>query len=244
MNPLQLPKVAKTLGANVKAVVATPKRIEGIVTASKDFLTGIPQGIAAVEKPEAPVQVGKSKGGKEKKEKKPKGGTADAVEDVPTTPVGAMVSDARAQLRDAEIDAAMKLLAEADASLNRLSSPISSAELADLYQTAALIHLVDGNATAATASVTQALVVDPVSKPNSSLGPEYSKLHKAISKSGVIHDVQVDLQGSGIGYISGRRVEGGQTIYVPAGKHLIQRKQGNAWVSEMIWIAEGDAIEI
>jgi hypothetical protein len=253
MNPLQLPKIAKTLGGNVKAVVATPKRLEGLVTASKDLLTGIPQGIAATEPPEEPVQI--AKGGKDsddgddemassKPAKKSKGGTAEDMPDLPSTPVGAMVSDARAELRNAEIERAIHLLGEADTSLARLAAPISAAELADLYQTAALLHLVDGNATAATASVTQVLVVDPLSRPDPDLGPAYGKLHKMLSKSGVINTIQVDVVGSGTAYVSGHEVEGGGTILIAPGKHLLQVQQGGKWVSEMIWVAEGESIEI
>ena len=72
-----------------------------------------------------------------------------------------MVTDALGQLRDAEVSNAMRLLGEADASLARLQSPVPVNELEHLYQTAALVQLVDGNAAAATANVAQALVVDP-----------------------------------------------------------------------------------
>jgi hypothetical protein len=256
MNPLQLPKIAKTLGGNVKAVIATPKRIEGLVAASKDLLTGIPQGIAATEPPEAPVQL--AKGGDDSedlgddemassapaKAKKSKGGTADELPDLPSTPIGAMVSDARAELRNAEIERAIQLLGEADTSLARLSAPISAAELADLYQTAALLHLVDGNAAAATASVTQVLVVDPLSRPDPELGPAYGKLHKMLSKSGVITTIQVDVVGNGTAYVSGHEVEGGGTLLIAPGKHLLQRQEGGQWVSELIWVAEGENIQI
>ncbi|MEZ4237276.1 MAG: hypothetical protein R3F59_14225 [Myxococcota bacterium] len=259
MNPLQLPKVAKTLGGNVKAVVATPKRLEGLVNASKDLLTGIPQGIAATEPPEEPMAIASGKHGSasedldddldapasSKPAKAKKGGTADAsMPDLPTTPIGAMVADARSEMRDAEIEHAITLLGEADSSLQRLSAPISSHELAGLYETAALLHLVDGNAAAATASVTQVLVVDPTAKPDPELGPAYAKLYKALAKSGVVATVQVDVVGSGTAYVSGHEVEGGDTVTLAAGKHLLQRQQGGQWTSELIWVAQGDSIQL
>lgn len=242
MNPLQLPKIAKQLGTNVKAVVGTPKRIENLISASKDFLTGIPQGIAATEPPTEPVAVAKT----EKGEKAPKAakttsaGTSDAVEDEGfSTPIGAMVGDALVQLNDAEVENAMRLLGEADASLVRLSSPVPRSELSRLYQTAALVQLVDGNAAAASASVAQALVVDPLSKPAADLGPEYAKLHKALAKSGIVRSVQVAVTGAGVGYVSGQRVEPGQSLVVAAGKHLVQIEEEDGWRSELVWITDG-----
>lgn len=291
LSPLQLPKVAKTLANDVKAVVATPTRLENLVNATQDVLTGIPQGLAATEPPEQAVTVedakakSKDKGDKPEKAKPVKGddgGTAVADADLEDlddggneahaaaapaassersakpsgssdapagetvgSPIGAMIADARAQLRDAEIDAAMTLLGQADASLVNLRSPIDASELLDLYETIALLHIVDGNAAAATASVTQALVVDPESKPITALGPEYAKLHKALAKSGIVHIVQVDLDGDGVAYISGHRVEGGATVYLATGKHLVQRQQTDgAWASEMVWVAEGTSITL
>ena len=134
MSPMQLPKIAKQLATNVKATVATPKRVDNLITASKDFLTGIPQGIAATEPPvaAAPVAAG---GKKEKAEKAPKataaaGSTADdGLDEGFSTPVGAMVTDALGQLRDAEVSNAMRLLGEADASLARAVSPVPVNEL-------------------------------------------------------------------------------------------------------------------
>lgn len=263
MSPLQLPKIAKQLATNVKAVVGTPKRLEMLVTASKDLITGIPQGIAATEPPVEAAQIAVKGGDKAEKAEKPAkepkaakstavaAGSADAEsfgeeEETTTTtsPISAMVGDALAALGDAEVGNAMQLLGDADASLGRLSWPIPSTELENLYQTVALVHLVDGNAAAATASVTQALVIDPGAKPNAELGPEYAKLHKALSKSGVVHMVQVDVEGEGVGYISGRRIEGGESVELAAGKHLLQIERGGAWSSELVWIAEGSDIEI
>ncbi|MEQ1503662.1 MAG: hypothetical protein ABMB14_15595 [Myxococcota bacterium] len=276
MSPLQLPKVAKTLANDVKAVVATPKRIESLVSAAQDLITGIPQGLAATEPPvvaapiaakgksakatddeglgdpgeadEAPTKAAKA----DKAEKEPKADKAaktasasgGADEDLPTSPISAMVDDALASLRDAEVDAAMNLLGEADASLGRLQAPIAAGELQHLYQTVALVHLVDGNASAASASVTQALVVDPEAKPLTELGPDYAKLHKALLKSGVVHVIPVDVNGDGVAYLSGHRVEGGTRIYVAAGKHLLQTDHGGDWTSEVIWVAEGASIDL
>lgn len=262
LSPMQLPKIAKQLATNVKAVVATPKRLETLAVASKDLITGIPQGIAATEPPEQAVQVA-VKGSDEKEEKAEKpakepkaakstavaagsadgdGGTAEVA--TTTSPISAMVGDALAALGDAEVESAMNLLGDADASLARLAWPIPSTELENLYQTVALVHLVDGNSAAATASVAQALVIDPTAKPNAELGPEYAKLHKALAKSGVVHMVRVDVNGEGVGYISGRRIEGGETVDLGAGKHLLQIERGGTWTSQLVWISEGADIEI
>jgi hypothetical protein len=250
MSPMQLPKIAKQLGNNVKATVATPKRVENLISASKDFITGIPQGIAATEPPVAPVAVTKKeKGAKPAKAPKSEavasaGGVADALDEGFSTPVGAMVTDALGQLREAEVANAMRLLGEADASLARLQSPVPVGELQKLYQTAALVQLVDGNAAAATANVAQALVVDPLAKPIADLGPEYAKLHKALMKSGVIRTVEVSVTGSGVGYISGRRVEGGSDVVVAAGKHLVQTQQNGTWTSQLVWVTDGYALAL
>lgn len=249
MNPLQLPKIAKTLANNVKATVATPKRVENLIAASKDFITGIPQGIAATEPPVAPVAVTK----KEKAAKPAKapaggapaaGGIAEVVDEGFSSPVGAMVTDALGQLHEAEVANAMRLLGEADASLARLSSPVPASELQHLYQTAALVQLVDGNAAAATANVAQALVADPLAKPIADLGPEYARLHKALMKSGVIRTVSVSVTGNGVGYISGRRVEAGSDVVVAAGKHLVQTEENGQWTSQLVWVTDGYEISL
>ncbi|MEQ1569176.1 MAG: hypothetical protein ABMA64_26305 [Myxococcota bacterium] len=257
LNPLQLPKIAKTLANNIKAVGATPKRIENLVAASQDLLTGIPQGLAATEPPTEAVAVadvgkgdkGADKGGDAPKpEKEPKAdkpakdsGTSDGWQ---PTPIAGMVSDALAAFQDAEVDSAMKLLGDADASLARLSAPISSRELSTLYETASLVQLVDGNAAAATANAVQAMIVDPYAKPASELGPEYAKLHKALLKSGVVNVVRIDVTGTGTAYLSGRPIEAGGSVDIATGKHLLQRQVGGKWVSELIWVSEGTAIEL
>ena len=99
--------------------------------------------------------------------------------------------------------------------------------------------MVDGNAAAATANVAQALVVDPYARPITDLGPEYAKLHKALLKSGVIRTIEVSVTGSGVGYISGKRVEAGSDVVVAAGKHLVQTQEGGAWVSQLVWVSDG-----
>ena len=135
MSPLQLPKIAKQLATNVKAVVATPKRLEMLVTASKDLITGIPQGIAATEPPVEAAEIAVKGGDKAEKAEKPTkepkaakptavaAGSADADsfgEDEATTttsPISAMVGDALSALGDAEVGSAMQLLGDADTSL-------------------------------------------------------------------------------------------------------------------------------
>jgi hypothetical protein len=306
MNPLQLPKVAKTLASNIKAVTATPKRIDTLGTAAKDLLTGIPQGIAATEPPVEAVKL--AKGGAtddedlddleledeeddavaqiddeeedlddldeelddlDEEEDLDAPAKAEPVKAVRATkatrsqstssddsdsgsdsdedyesPIAGLVRTAYSAFQDAEVEHAMEVLAQAEGALGKLTWPIATTDLLELYQTAAVMHLVDNNATAATAATTQALVMDPWSKPASNLGPDYAKLHKALLKSGVIRFVKVDFDGEGVGYISGRRVEGGEMVEVPAGKHLLQVQKSGKWTSEIVWVAEGVSFEI
>lgn len=241
LKPLELPKVAKTLSGNVKAVTATPKRLENIVNASKDFLTGIPQGLAATEPPEDAVALsGSSKPAKEKKSKRGSSGTDSAIPEGNLSPVTAMVVEAMDSFRDAEVESAMGMLARADASLGNLTAPIGEPELQNLYQSSALVYLSGGNAAAASANVAQALTVNPEAKPMPHLGPEYAKLHKHILKSGVIRPIEVPVEGNGVAYVSGLRVEEQGRLLLPPGKHLVQIQQpDSSWVSEVIWINEG-----
>jgi hypothetical protein len=315
MNPLQLPKVAKTLAGNIKAVTATPKRLDVLGTAAKDLLTGIPQGIAATEPPleaaklakggatddedlddlddlelddeedgvaqiddeedlddldedlddldedldeeeldeeedlDAPAKVEAVKAVRATKATRSTSSSdssdegSDEDEDY-ESPIAGLVRTAYSAFQEAEVEHAMEVLAQAEGALGKLTWPIATTDLLNLYQTAAVMHLVDNNATAATAATTQALVMDPWSKPVSNLGPDYAKLHKALLKSGVIRFVKVDLDGEGVGYISGRRVEGGERVELPAGKHLLQVQKGGKWTSELVWIAEGVSFEI
>ncbi|HHO51900.1 MAG TPA: hypothetical protein ENK18_13720 [Deltaproteobacteria bacterium] len=242
LKPLELPKVAKTVGSNVKAVVATPKRLEDLVNASKDFLTGIPQGLAATEPPEEPAQIAGGSSSKPAKQKKSKrsGGTSELEGSDNLSPITAMVVEAMASFQDAEVESAMGLLARADASLANLTGPVSEAELQNLYQSSALVYLSGGNLAAASANVAQALTVDPEAKPMPHLGPDYAKLHKHLAKSGVIHPIEIPVEGNGIAYVSGTRVEEQGWLELPPGKHLVQIKQPDGgWTSEVVWINEG-----
>jgi hypothetical protein len=66
----------------------------------------------------------------------------------------------------------------------------------------------------------------------------------AMAKSGVVHTVQVDIGGQGVAYLSGHRVEGGETVTLAAGKHLLQHQVDGAWVSELVWVEQGATIDI
>jgi hypothetical protein len=251
MTPMQLPKVAKTLGSNVKATAQTPKRIDNLVAATKGFIEGIPQGIAATEPPTAEA-IAANKADKKAKKAKPSkaagtavaGGISGDVSDVPESRIGSLVGSALTAFHDAEVSSAVRILGQADAELGGMGEPVGLHELETLYQTTALVHLVDGNAAAASASVAQALVIDPDADPLKDLGPEYAKLHKFLSKSDIIRPVDVSVVGQGVGYISGRRVEGDESVRVGAGKHLVQVRRGDQWVSQVVWVDTGYQLQL
>jgi hypothetical protein len=56
--------------------------------------------------------------------------------------------------------------------------------------------------------------------------------------------VKIQVTGSGNGYLSGRPITGGSSIDVAAGKHLLQKQVDGKWVSELVWVSEGEAIQL
>lgn len=153
--------------------------------------------------------------------------------------MGDVVARAWAQFNDAELDAAVELLAEADLLLPRQTKPVPRADLIQLFQVRGLVNLVQGDATAATWSVTQALVIHPNATPDSRLGPDYARLHKAIAKAGVVRKVDVAVKGEGRAYLSGIEVTGGSTVQLGQGQHLLQVEKGDTWVSSVVYVRDG-----
>jgi hypothetical protein len=244
LKPLELPKIAKVLGRNVKATAATPKRIEGIVGSAKGLLTGIPQGLKATAPP-TEEYLAEQKA--ERKAKKSKGGDLPGGSDleIAQSRVGGMVGQAMTAFHDAEVAQALQLLGEADAKLATLQEPVPSSDLEALYQSQALVHLVSGNAAAASAAVAQALVVDPDAKPIADLGPEYAKLHKLLSKADVLREVEVPVSGSGQALVSGQPISGADgTVTLTAGRHLLQVQRNGVWTSQFVWVQDGFALTL
>jgi hypothetical protein len=153
-----------------------------------------------------------------------------------------MVGDAMTAFRDAEVNQAMQLLAQADASLASAAQPVPASELSALYQSYAVVHLVSGNTPAAMASVGQALTVDPLAKPLPELGPDYAKLHKALAKTGALREVTVNVQGEGQALLSGRPVADGAKV--AAGRHLLQIERGGQWSSQVVWVQDGFVVQL
>ncbi len=242
LKPLELPKVAKILGKNVKATIATPKRIEGVVSSAKGLLTGIPQGLKATEAP-TEEYLAEQKADRKANKGKNKGGT-DTVE-IAQSRVGGMVGQAMSAFHDAEVAQALQLLGETDAKLPTITEPVPSSDLEALYQSQALVHLVSGNAAAASAAVAQALVVDPDAKPIDELGPEYAKLHKLLSKADVLREVEVPVSGGGNALVSGVPVTGADgTVTLTAGRHLLQVERNGVWTSQFVWVQDGFALAL
>lgn len=242
LKPLELPKVAKILGRNVKATVATPGRIESLVGSAKGFVEGIPQGLSATEAPTEEALASQKADRKASKADRAANNKPSAAPELPATAIHAMVGDAMDAFRDAEVAQATQLLVQADATLATLSQPVPASELAELYQSSAVVHLVGGNAPAAMASVAQALVMDPDAKPLPELGPEYAKLHKVVAKADALRDVTVHVQGEGHALLSGTPVSDGTTV--AAGRHLLQIEQGGQWTSQLVWVQDGFTVQL
>ncbi|MFT4624056.1 MAG: hypothetical protein ACI8PZ_002712 [Myxococcota bacterium] len=235
--PTALPKMLKAVGTNVKATAATPKRIASLATTAKDLLAGIPEGIAATSPPTDEAVAAKKS---EKKSGSSGGGDGDA----PDTETTRLVTEAMAAFGDAEVDDAMRLLDKAQADLAGRKDPVSPSELQLLYQSRALVLLVQGDAAGATTGITRALSVDPDAKPLKSLGAEYAKLHKNLQKSGVVRPVAVSVAGSGEARISGRPATGGSSVELAHGQHLVQVKRGDGWVSKWVDVGSGTVIQL
>jgi hypothetical protein len=243
MKPLELPKVAKTLGRNVKATVATPGRIESLVASAQGVLTGIPQGLKATEPPtEENLAAAKA----DKKAKKTKGKDAPEPEaQVAMGAVGSRVGDAMLAFHDAEVHQAMQILGQLDAELPKVTEPVPQRELQQLYQSQALVHLVGGNAAGASAAVAQALVVDPDAEPIDALGPEYARLHKLLRKADMLRTIEVPVQGSGTARISGQPIDASDgTVELIAGRHLLQVERNGTWTSQFVWVQDGFALTL
>lgn len=242
LKPLELPKIAKTLGRNVKATAATPKRIEGVVASAKGLLTGIPQGLKATEAP-TEEYLAEAKAAR-KGAKAAAAGGLDAITVAPSRVQG-LVGQAMASFHDAEVQAAIQQLGQVDAQLAAIAEPVPASDLESLYQSQALVHLVSGNAAAASAAVAQALVVDPDAKPIADLGPEYARLHKMLSKADVLREVEVPVQGSANALVSGQPIDAGAgTVTLTAGRHLLQVERNGVWTSQFVWVQDGFALTL
>lgn len=236
LKPLELPKVAKTLGRNVKATAATPQRIESLVATAKGFLTGIPDGLQATEPPTEEYLADKKADKKAKKAKGNDPAPAIASSAVVTGHIGAAMS----AFHDAEVHQAMQILAKVDAELPQSAEPIPQRDLEALYQHQALVHLVGGNAAGASAAVAQALVIDPDADPIDELGPDYAKLHKMLRKADVLQTIEVPVQGSGSALVSGLPVDASAgTVELTAGRHLLQVERNGTWTSQFVWVQDG-----
>lgn len=237
MSPMQLPKVAKTVGKNVKATAQTPDRIESLVVTTKAMITGIPEGLAATEPP-TDEYVAAKKADKQSSKEKSSGGSG-GFDAIAGTPVGSAIGTAWTAFNDAEVDQAVSLLGQADADLSRSATVVTREELGALFQTQALVYMVDGNPAAASAAVARALMVDPEAPPIKELGPEYAKLHKLLSKAEILRTVRVQVQGEGRGWISGREVSPNTVIDLPQGEHLVQIEKNGRITSQRVFVGDG-----
>ncbi len=255
LKPLELPKVAKTLGKNVKATVKTPGRIDALVQASKDMITGIPDGLKATEAPTVEAVAASKADKKKDKAAKKSASTASTATaaaasgtgdlELPADSIlGPTVTGAWAAFNDAEVGQAKKLLGDAEAQLFNAKVPLSSDELGTLYQTRGMVYMVSGDAARASAAIAQSLIVDPGSEPIKALGPDFAKVHKSMAKVGLVQTVRVKVEGEGKALISGRSISPNSYVDVPAGAHLIQRQVGEAWTSEMVYITDGYTLSI
>ncbi len=125
-----------------------------------------------------------------------------------------------------------------------MNTPVGRQELETLYQTSALVHLVDGNAAATSASVVQALIINPDGDPLRDLGPNYAKLHKNLSKAGILRTIDVSVVGAGNGYLSGVPIQARNWVRLAAGKHQLQVQRGERWVSQVVWLDEGSQLQL
>ncbi|MCB9673870.1 MAG: hypothetical protein H6737_02075 [Alphaproteobacteria bacterium] len=157
---------------------------------------------------------------------------------VPT--VSEVLKKAWSQFDDAEIDAAVDSLAEADMLVVRQTQPVPRSELIELFQLRGLVNIVKGDATAAAWSATQALVIHPNATPAARCGPDYAKLHKALQKAGIVKKVDVKVEGDGRAYLSGIEVTRGATIQLGQGQHLLQVEQKDGtWKGSVVFVRDG-----
>ncbi|MEZ4317707.1 MAG: hypothetical protein R3F61_09385 [Myxococcota bacterium] len=157
---------------------------------------------------------------------------------VPT--IAETLTKAWQHFNDAEIDAAVDDLAEADLLIVKQGKPVPRGELIELFQLRALVNIVKGDATAAAWSATQALVIHPNATPLAKLGPDYAKLHKALQKAGLVKKVDVGVDGDGRAYVSGIEVTRGAMIQLGQGQHLLQVEQKDgSWKSSVVYVRDG-----
>jgi hypothetical protein len=161
---------------------------------------------------------------------------------VPT--VEETITKAWKQFENAEVDEAVALLQSADLLLPKQTRPVRRQDLIELFQLRALVNIVQGNATAAAWSATQALVIHPNSVPESRFGPAYGKLHKMLQKADLVQKVDVRVEGDGRAYLSGIEVTRGATIQLGQGQHLLQVEQPDgSWKGTVVNVSDGFVVE-
>ncbi len=193
-----------------------------------------PEPVASVEPAPAPAPVVKPR---PKPKPKPR-----PAQNVPT--VEATIAKAWKQFKNAEVDEAVELLQSADLLLPKQTRPVRRQDLIELFQLRSLVNIVQGNATAAAWSATQALVIHPNAVPDSRFGPAYAKLHKMLQKADLVQKVDVSVEGDGRAYLSGIEVTRGATIQLGQGQHLLQVEQDDgSWKGTVVFVRDGFVVE-
>lgn len=236
-------RVQGLIDANRKATEQTGERAQAIAERAQALIAAVREGMSATEAPAG--------GPAATPAPSPAPTTAAAAEPAPkpkatggVKTIGETVTEAWTQFNDAEMDAAVELLSQADLLLPRQNQPVPRADLLELFMVRSLVNLVKGDATAAAWSATQALVISPTSVPDSKFGPQYAKMHKALAKAGLVRKVEVSVTGDGRAYLSGVEVTGGSTLELGQGQHLLQIEKDGVWKSSIVYVADGFVVDL
>lgn len=216
-----------TVKRNLEVAASVKSRASDVAEQARVVLEDVRKGVDAESAPAAPANTPKAR---------PVPKSVQSIPDV--------LSKAWLALKQDDLKQAQALLDKADLLLPRQVQPVSRGDLTELFQMRSRVNLMIGDATAAAWAATQALVVHPTGEPLSKLGPEYAKLHRALSKAGIVQKVEVLTSGDGRAYLSGVELGRGATILLGQGQHLLQLETDDGWQSSVVYVREGFVVEL
>lgn len=156
--------------------------------------------------------------------------SAAAAEDCPD--LADRLSSAQAAFDDAELSAAGALLTAALDELACQTRPLDADELGQLFETAALVRLADGDEPGAVYAVIRGVVADPSRIPNPSSGPLLSELYDTWSRRLGAATTTLAVR-EGALRVDGRPYRAGDTLDLLEGEHIFQWQAFGRWRTEV-----------
>ncbi len=135
---------------------------------------------------------------------------------------------------DAELEIAQGILDEAIDNLACQQVQVGSQELFDLFELAALVAIGNEDEERAVYAVLRAIAVYPEGTTRPDFGPELAELFDTWSTRLVDAQIPLQVRTSESIWLDGRALQPGSDESITAGDHLLQRREGDLWTSDVL----------